>query len=319
MSDDEALLRALFSADGDPIRTDLLPTPRPPGHWSARAGALRELGYPVETAPGGSFRLAPPPDILVPDEIRARLGPNLFANNLLVFQSTRSTNDLILREAAHGAPEGTCAVAAVQTAGRGRQGRVWDSTQPLGLWLSCLLTPPTLQAAQRLTVVAGVALSRAVQKTGGLRVRMKWPNDLVHKGKKLAGILTETKIHPGRPPVSVVGIGCNVNHLETDFPPALQTAATSLRLLCGHPVRRADLLVSLLAELAIWVSAPWEETVAAWRDLCLITGQRVRCHRQDGTLLEGEVADLSPEGALLIRLEGGRIIPVLSGDVLPLS
>jgi len=159
-----------------------------------------------------------------------------------------STNDELLRRGEAGAPEGTLLFAESQTAGRGQFQRPWSSAARLGLWFSLLLrlqindtTIPSLSA------FAAVALVNTLQKLGISNCGIKAPNDVLIGGRKVAGILVETR--PGRNPFAVIGIGLNVNHAAQDFPEKLKESATSLAMAAGAPLERTIVASALITEL----------------------------------------------------------------------
>lgn len=191
----------------------------------------------------------------------ARLGGSRIGQPVIFLPSTPSTNDVASRLAAAGAPDGTTVVADTQTAGRGRLGRAWFSPPGTGLYVSVVvrLDPPGGRAAcdplmapvpapARLTLLAGVALAEAVRRATGLPVELKWPNDLVFCGRKLAGILAEASAQDGVLDYIVLGIGINVRLVR--FPPEIAARASSLEAELGRTVDRGAVLASLLANLA---------------------------------------------------------------------
>jgi BirA family biotin operon repressor/biotin-[acetyl-CoA-carboxylase] ligase len=199
---------------------------------------------------------------------------------------TGSTNQRARELAAAGAPHGTLVTAAEQTAGRGRQGRTWSA--PAGRALLCSLVirdPPRL-----LPLAAGVA----VASVAGEAARVKWPNDVLVEGRKVAGILVE-----GRPQErwAVLGIGLNVALEPSDFPPELRETAASLGL---GPEMIEPTLDRVLAELEHWVGATPDEVLQAVRARDALHGQPVRwaggAGRGDG---------IDDEGRLLVRTEDG--------------
>ena len=137
-----------------------------------------------------------------------------------------STNDELLRRGEAGAPEGTLLFAESQTAGRGQFQRPWSSAAGLGLWFSLLLRLPINDTTiPSLSAFAAVALVNTLHELGISDYGIKAPNDVLIGGRKVAGILVETR--PGRNPFAVIGIGLNVNHAAQDFPEELKERATS--------------------------------------------------------------------------------------------
>ena len=169
-------------------------------------------------------------------------------NPVRVLPVTTSSNDELLSLGETGSPTGTLLFAERQTAGRGQFQRVWASTQPLGLWFSLLLRLEISDATiPALSSFAAVALVETLDELGIREARIKPPNDLYLHGRKMAGILVETRT--GKHPFTVVGIGLNVNHRLEDFPPELQASATSLRIVSGKSFNRNHVAGVLLKAL----------------------------------------------------------------------
>jgi len=161
-----------------------------------------------------------------------------------------STNDQAAAWARAGAPHGAVVVADAQHQGRGRQGRAWHSPAGQSLYLSVVLRPPLpVREQPPLTLAVGIAVAETVA-LAGVTPTLKWPNDVLCGGRKLAGILTEMASQGGRSDHVIVGIGVNLN-IET-FPPELAGLATSLRLLTGAPVDRASFAATLCERLEAW-------------------------------------------------------------------
>lgn len=162
---------------------------------------------------------------------------------------TTSSNDELLRQGEAGAPAGTLLFVERQTAGRGQFQRPWASSKPLGLWFSLLLRLEISDTTiPSLSTFAAVAIVETLDSLGIPHAQIKAPNDVYLSGRKIAGILVETRT--GKNPFAVVGIGLNVNQRQQDFPPELQQIATSLALACGHCFDRNTLARLLLHALA---------------------------------------------------------------------
>src|SRR6266581_3717565 len=159
----------------------------------ARIEELRELGYEIEASPHQGYRLVSVPDVLHADDLLSLVEANkVIGRDIRVFEQTTSTNDVVEKLARDGVKEGVVVFAESQTKGRGRLGRVWMSPAKKGLWFSILLRPSiSPQEVTQLTVAAATAMSRAIKKETGLAVEIKWPNDLLLRGRKTGGILTE--------------------------------------------------------------------------------------------------------------------------------
>jgi BirA family biotin operon repressor/biotin-[acetyl-CoA-carboxylase] ligase len=168
---------------------------------------------------------------------------------LLIYRRTVSTNDTARALAEAGAPPFTTIIAEEQSRGRGRFGRPWFAPHGSALLLTVLLPAPGAATAPGASLRLGVATARAIERTTGQSVSLKWPNDVLSPdGRKLAGILCESMVGPGGGAL-VAGIGINVNQTERDWPVELRTSATSLRQLTGDYVNRAALASALIAEI----------------------------------------------------------------------
>jgi BirA family biotin operon repressor/biotin-[acetyl-CoA-carboxylase] ligase len=215
--------------------------------------------------------------------------------------------------------EGVVVLAEAQSRGRGRLGRKWTSPAGKGLWFSVLLRPDMRpQAVTQLTVAAATALARAVRQHTGLTPEIKWPNDILLRGRKLAGILTELSAELDQVKHVILGIGLNVNLAASDFPPDLRKLATSLLLETGKPQRRADVAAAILRELdrdyGRLRQRRFAELAGEWAAQCTTIGRRVRI-QLGPHVVEGLAEALNEDGALLLRTEHGHLEAILSGDV----
>jgi BirA family biotin operon repressor/biotin-[acetyl-CoA-carboxylase] ligase len=237
---------------------------------------------------------------------------------ILRFDSLASTNTEAARQALRGAPEGLCIVAREQTAGRGRQERVWISPADAGLYCSVLLRPRIEQSAwSLLTLMAAVAVHDALLDACALRTDIKWPNDIYANERKLCGILAEMVETAGAHRACVIGIGVNLS--DRAFPEELRDTATSVEALTGKAVEAEELLTALLKAVAVrYETLEGTEgralTLRAWTERSSYPeGRRVRVALA-GEILEGTTRGLEPDGALRVETsEGIRIIR--AGDV----
>lgn len=167
---------------------------------------------------------------------------------LHLFQRVSSTNDVLRARSAAGAPAGTVAIADEQSAGRGQHGRSWEAPSGLSLLMSVLLRPRSGEALGAAPIRAGLALARALEQTTGLDVQIKWPNDVLLAGRKIAGVLCEaTTISAGA--AVVVGVGVNIGQGAADFSAGVAPIATSLRMAGRADVRRGALAGAILFAL----------------------------------------------------------------------
>ena len=286
----------------------------------ARIEELRRLGYEIEASPHRGYRLIGAPDLLHADDLLARLGPTkVVGRDIRVFQETTSTSDVLEKLAQDGVKEGVVVFAEAQTKGRGRLGRTWVSPAGKGLWFSVLLRPALRpQEATQLTVVAATALARAVQTHTGLTPEIKWPNDLLLRGRKAAGILTELHAELDHIKSTILGVGLDVNQTAKEFPVALRPHATSLGVESGHPWDRAALAAAILRELDRDYERLNRGEFAAladeWEARCTTLGRNISI-RLGGRCLEGRAESLDSDGALLLRTQHGHLERIVGGDL----
>jgi BirA family transcriptional regulator, biotin operon repressor / biotin---[acetyl-CoA-carboxylase] ligase len=230
-------------------------------------------------------------------------------------RSLPSTNDLALRLTEVPVPEGTVVIADEQTAGRGRLGRRWVSPRG-GIWLSVILRPGLpIEEVPLIGVAAATATAGAVREMTDLPARVKWPNDVLVNGRKVAGILAEAAAGNEW---FVIGIGVNANLPLDALPQTTAYPATSLQAVLGHAVDREALIAAMLRglerEYGSLTSGGARETLRRWRELTVTLGRPVRVEMPGG-VLEGDARDIDETGALLVRTKDGRLHRVLAGDV----
>ena len=215
--------------------------------------ALRAQGYEIDAVTGRGYCLKSLPDTLTEQTVRSYLGPvETVGKRIDCFDSIDSTNAYLKRIALDGAPDGTVAVAAEQTSGRGRRGRSFQSAAGKGVYLSILLRPKLAPSQlMPLTGLIAVAMSRAVDRVAGTHSQIKWTNDLILNGRKLCGILTELSVEgeTGELQYVVAGIGFNVSQREEDFVGEVSKIATSILRETGRLISRAELSAAMIEEL----------------------------------------------------------------------
>jgi BirA family biotin operon repressor/biotin-[acetyl-CoA-carboxylase] ligase len=286
----------------------------------ARIEELRALGYDIEATPHLGYRLARAPDVLHADDLLSRLGAvEVIGRDIRVFQQTTSTSDVVEKLARDGVEEGAVVFAESQTRGRGRLGRPWVSPAGKGLWFSLLLRPDMRpQATTQLVVAAAVALTRAIRSQTSCQPEIKWPNDILVGGKKVAGILTELNAELDQVKYVILGIGIDVNLDTGDFPEEVRRSATSLKIETGESWDRAALAAAVLRELdqAYTRIKTGQFAILAeeWERQCVTLNRRVAV-RSGAQVIHGRAESLDSEGALLVRTQHGRLEQVIGGDV----
>ncbi|HZJ25606.1 MAG TPA: biotin--[acetyl-CoA-carboxylase] ligase [Acidimicrobiia bacterium] len=243
-------------------------------------------------------------------------GPTRRAFTIEHLDRVDSTNRYVLDAARAGAPEGLVAVADHQTAGRGRLGRAWMAPPGASLLVSVLLRPEV--APDRLhvcTAAAALAMSDAVGLTAGFVPDLKWPNDLLAGGRKLAGLLAEVDMGP-RATVRAVVVGIGVNVTGHELPAEIAETATACNLVAGREVSRDELLIAFLERLDTWLDTDDRSLLDHYRDRLITIGMRVRIQRADGSVV-GVARGLDDFGGLVVDTDGEEIT-VAAGDVVHL-
>ncbi len=268
---------------------------------------LEELGLDLRRQPGRGYRLAEVYEFLDPAAVRAQLGARDFQLELL--DTCASTNTLLLARARGGAPLGSVIACELQSAGRGRRGNRWQSGLGGGLTFSLLWRFRQGAAGLGgLSLAAGVAVVRALASLDIEDVQLKWPNDLLHAGRKLGGILIELQGDAAGPSAAVIGIGINVR-LRSAMRDAIAQPVTDLATIATQVPPRNRLLAALLIELeqvleqfAAHGFAPLREE---WMTRHAHQGRLVTLSSGEGRSMAGRAVGVAEDGALLLETDGG--------------
>lgn len=281
---------------------------------------LKEEGYVIESSPRKGYLFRKSSDVLTPNEIGAGLDTRIFGTKSIVcLRETDATNIRAKDLAGSGAPEGTVVIAETQTMGRGRKGRTWFSPYRDGVYVSIILRPEiSPSAAPRMTLMAAVAVAEALDSLVQLKVRIKWPNDILVNGRKLAGILTEISMEMDEVEYMVVGLGLNVNTPAKSFPVDIRGKATSILIETGERSSRVDLIRAYLKcydkYYEILKKSGFEPIMKRWKEFSDIIG---RCVAVDviGKKHVGMVVDIDNDGVLILKDDQSRFHRIFSGDI----
>ncbi|MDR2861562.1 MAG: biotin--[acetyl-CoA-carboxylase] ligase [Syntrophobacterales bacterium] len=283
--------------------------------------ALRKEGYEIESTSRRGYRLEHLPDRLFPAEIQMGLKSSCLGRGQIeYYEETDSTNNRARNLAQEGAPEGTLVLAEFQRQGRGRRGRIWRSPKGAGIYVSVILRPHVQpHEAPQLTLLTAVAMAETLRETADLPFAIKWPNDIMVRGKKISGILTEMAMEMERIDYVVVGVGLNVNMRQEDMSPDIRDIATSLAISTGKVFSRVQILRAFLEKLefyyGLFQARQFERIRLRWKELSGLIGKKVRIDGLDRPFT-GEVMDLDQDGFLLLKLKDGTIQRIVAGDVL---
>jgi BirA family biotin operon repressor/biotin-[acetyl-CoA-carboxylase] ligase len=280
---------------------------------------LRELGVRITGHPAEGYQLESVADLLLPDIVGPLVKGTIFASRIRHYFRIGSTNVSAMEAAAAGEPEGSVFIAEEQTAGRGRGNNTWESAPSDGIYCSVVLRPHMAPAdALLLSLIAGVAVSEAVEQTTGLRGDLRWPNDVLIGERKFCGILTEMHAEATRVRDVVVGIGVNVT--QARFSGELEPIATSLRIAAGHEWSRVQVAAALLKSLDAWYRKLSSDAAEARAAIFQSFEQRSsyarsrQVHVDEGAGYDGVTEGLDSRGFLLVRTDHG-LRTVLSGLV----
>jgi len=288
-----------------------------------RIQTLRHDGYKIEASPHRGYMLVKRPDLLSSREIGRKLKAVKVATEIHTLAEVSSTNDLAYELAFHGAREGVVVIAESQTQGRGRMSRFWLSPAGRNLYLSLILRPPILpRLAPLLTYLGVIATVEALSQCFSLKVEVKWPNDVMVRGRKLAGLLNEVKAETDRVDFVVLGFGVNLNMEAGAFPAELSEKATSVMRELGHRVSRVEFTRSLLERIDFWYNEfllqGADVIIKKWESLARIGGKPLEVS-SFGDVYRGVAEGLDHDGALVLRTGKDETIRVVAGDVTKVS
>lgn len=280
---------------------------------------LKNEGYDIESVPKKGYILKESPNRLFPQEILSRLQTRWLGHNICYRDSIDSTNTLAKGLANEGCPNGLVVVAEEQGAGKGRLSRGWISPYAKGIWFSVVLKPPFLpQEASKCTLLAAVAVVKAVNKIAGVHAAIKWPNDILLMGRKLVGILTEMNAEFGHINYVVIGTGINTNATPDDYPEDVKDIAVSVADAATEQFTRVDLLCDILKNMEdLYEKAlldGFAPILEEWRKYSCTLGQEVKVMAPDCTYF-GKAEDIDEDGLLIVRKVDGTLEKVMAGDV----
>jgi BirA family transcriptional regulator, biotin operon repressor / biotin---[acetyl-CoA-carboxylase] ligase len=285
--------------------------------WNAVQQA-ETLGVQIYSVRGKGYRLPERLDFLDQARIAGALGATAGRFRLELHDLAESTNSLLMRAATEGAPHGTCVAAELQQAGRGRRGRTWHSGLGAGLTFSLLWRfSQGAGSLSGLSLAVGVGLGRALREMGISDIRLKWPNDVLHRQRKLAGILIELQGEMMGPSAAVIGIGLNVRMPEA-VREAIGQPATGIAEISAQPVDRNQLLASVLNHLGAVLDEFGNQGFGAlreeWQSQHAYHGQTVQLLLPDGGVMSAVVGGVAEDGTLLADV-GHGMQPFSSAEI----
>lgn len=279
---------------------------------------LQDEGYQVEAVRNKGYHIVDSPDVMTKEELDSLMDTRWAGKNIVYYDATDSTNLRIKQLGDEGAPHGTLAVADRQTAGRGRRGRAWESPAGGSIYMSLLLRPKFRpDKASMLTLVAACSVAEGIKDCEDVNVQIKWPNDIIIEGRKLVGILTELSTQIDYINHVTVGIGINVNIQE--FPDEIRNTATSLRIECGHTVRRAPIIAAVMKHMEknYETFLQTEDLTGLMEKYSALLVNKDKDVRIIGAKeqYQAHALGITPTGELIVRREDGTEETVYAGEV----
>ena len=279
-----------------------------------RISKLKELGFEIESVTKKGYKLLSYPDILNKELIEIGMKSDFIGHSVEVLESVDSTNDYAKKKAKE-LVDGSVIISLEQVKGKGRRGRSFHSGKGDGIYLSIILKPgfePT--KAPFITSIAGAALVNTFNKFN-IQTKVKWPNDVLINGKKVAGILTEMSADMEFIEYIVLGVGINVSGLE--FPNELKNIATSLKLE-GYDVKKLNIIWQFVYEFELlynlYLNENTSEVVNILRNNSSVLGKQINVHYMNE--VESAIAvDINNQGALIIKTQEGEVKELSSGEI----
>jgi BirA family transcriptional regulator, biotin operon repressor / biotin---[acetyl-CoA-carboxylase] ligase len=280
---------------------------------------LRKEGFELEAVRRKGYKIKKTPERVTADEIRLGLKTEFMGRHIHSEEVVDSTQKVAQRLVLEGAPEGTIVIAEEQLSGRGRMDRKWHSPKYTGIWMSVILRPnlPPAKAPQ-LTLITAVAVVQTIEEITGMTPEIKWPNDILLKGKKLTGILTEMQADADRIHSIIIGIGINVNQKLEDYPEELKQIATSIAIEYGKKLERAEIIKVLLVKLeklySLYLDQGFYPIKLLWESYAISIGKKITARTITGSIY-GQALGITDEGVLMIEDASGKNHHVYSADI----
>ncbi len=279
---------------------------------------LKEEGYEILSVNNRGYKIARLPEGYIREELKMLLKKRSIIKDVRVYNTIDSTNQEAKRLGSGPSIDGLLLISEEQTMGKGRRGRTWLSKKGDGIFMSLLLRPQIQPVhASMLTILAGLAVQKAIVGATGLACKIKWPNDVVVSGKKVCGILTEMSTDMEEIQFVVVGIGVNVNALEMD--PEAAPYATSLCMESGKTYERKLLAAAIVEQFELYYmqfiqDCSLEPILSEYNRVCANIGGKVRIE-SGGSSFVADALRMDESGALVVKLEDGQIKQIHSGEV----
>src|SRR6056297_3285985 len=278
---------------------------------------LKEDGYKIDSVSRKGYKLISSPDILTYEELEPYLGTDYIGRNILYFKTIDSTNKKA-KEIAEAYADGTVVISEEQSSGRGRLGRIWSSPKGKSILISIILKPKIDPSkVSNITLVGAAALVKTLEDFE-IKGLIKWPNDIIIKDKKIAGILTELSAEINQVNYVVMGIGVNLYTESESFPKDIRHKAGSIFSETGKKINRKEFTGKFLNYFEkyynFFLGNNYKEIVKISKEKSILIGKEVRIISREDTY-EAKVLDVTDQGHLLIEKKDGGIEEIYSGEV----
>jgi birA, biotin-[acetyl-CoA-carboxylase] ligase region len=284
---------------------------------------IRELeneGFTIVGVQKKGYKLSGSPEGLNEAAITAGLKTEKLGRSLVFYESIGSTQREALRLADEGAADGTLVITNEQSDGRGRMGHNWKSQRGVTITMSLILRPDLpIDQTPQLTLLTAVAATDTIETMTGLSCGIKWPNDILYKGRKLVGILTELQAEASFVKAVVIGIGINVNTDMDTVPEELKATAASLFSITGKKYDLAEFVQAFLLGFEhlyrLYLNDGFAAIKPLWENRAISLGKQIRVRRPGGRILEGTALGIDDSGVLLLKGHNGTITKIYSADI----
>ncbi len=241
------------------------------------------------------------------------------SKKIYIYESCTSTNDLAKSRAEQGEEEGTVFLAKEQTAGRGREGKKWFSEKNKGLYFSLILRPSQLEFTPLFSLMGALCCLEAIKKLFNLKIKIKWPNDLIYQNKKLGGVLGEASYKGSILSYLILGFGINTNCNLNDFPEELRNKVTSLKIILEREIENLKLMNAILERIDFWYKTDFSimksELITSINEHSIFKkGENLKL-KTTRALLEGKYEGIDKNGALLLYSKGKKM-KIYSGQLI---
>ena len=280
---------------------------------------LKKDGYEIEAKAKKGYRIVSFPNKISENTLVWGLNTEWLGNRIVHKESVTSTQRIAHELALDGAKHGTIVIADEQTEGKGRVDRKWHSKKGQGIWLSMILRPNILPyLAPQLTLLTATVLANVIDRQTNVTPQIKWPNDILIDGRKMAGILTEMQAEQDQVLYVIIGIGMNINQTKDDLPEVLSERATSLQIETGKkwdmiPIIQ-EILQTVEEKYTKFLELGFDPVKNDWENYGFRLNERLKITSGNKTW-EGVFLGIAEDGALLAKNEEGKIEKVYSAEI----